>query len=658
MALIAAFVVPAADAVPRSAHDELQLSGVVNTGEDALALAKVSVYSSSDGNGSKVLGSTRTEVDGSFSLSYRAPRSAEGVVYLTTSGGELSTSGERVPSAFRLANVIGVPVDGQMITINDLTTVASAYAMAQFVEGAKLRSANPGLGLASQMIGHLVNIETGELGATITNDSNGSEATTLNKFNEMGNILVGCASDASTCDDLLAYALPISGRAPSDTFRALVNMARNPWQNNSEIYGLATSDAYLPGLDEAPAGWTLSLKFKGDPTAFAGPGNIAIDAEGQLWVGNNYVHESGFILPDCASDQLFKLDPVTGNTTTYEGGGVDGVGFGITIDPDGDIWTGNFGFKGTTCPKNPASDSVSQFSSDGTPISPDASFVPGTVDHMTGGGWTQGGISWAQGTVSNRNGDIWIANCGSNSYSEAGSVTVYRNGEPDDWFVVHDDGLDKAFDIAFDTRGTAWVTSMIGDKVFAFNPDGTNIKGSPWDLPAGSRPMGVASDSKGNVWVSISGRVEIPCPDVRSDVDPSEVPGVAMFNKRGERSPTGGFTGGGLTIPWGIAVDGADTVWVANFEKGGLTNFCGANRSACPKGHRTGDPISPDITGYTSELLDRNTGVAVDSSGNVWLTNNWKNIPIQTNPAGDGLVVYLGLAAPVLTPSIGPPRQP
>ena len=199
---------------------------------------------------------------------------------------------------------------------------------------------------------------------------------------------------------------------------------------------------------------------------------------------------------------------------------------------------------------------------------------------------------------------------------------------------------------------------MIGDKVFAFNPDGTNIKGSPWDLPSGSRPMGVASDSKGNVWVSISGRVEIPCPDVRSDVDPSENPGVAMFNKRGERSPTGGFTGGGLTVPWRIAVDGADTVWVANFEKGGLTNFCGATRSACPKGHKTGDPISPDDTGYTSELLDRNTGVAVDSSGNVWLTNNWKNIPIQTNPAGDGLVVYLGLAAPVLTPSIGPPRQP
>jgi hypothetical protein len=658
MALIAAVVVPAADAARGDQPTMLAISGVAASGEDVLAGATIMVYSSSDGQGSRALGSTETDAAGDFSISYRAPRGADAVVYLTTSGGTLSGSGAAVPDSFVLASVIGTPTDGQTVTVNDLTTVASAFAMAQFVQGTKLRGANPGIQIASQMIGHLVDIETGQLGETLTNDSNGASATTLNSFNDMGNLLVTCASDADVCDDLVDLARPNRGARAKDTYRALVNIAKNPWQNTTEIYGLVGSDVYQPGRESAPDGWTLSLKFKGDPTAFAGPGNIAIDEEGQLWVGNNYVHESGFILPDCASDQLFKLDPVTGGTITYEGGGVDGVGFGITIDPSGDIWTGNFGFKGTTCSKNPASDSVSQFSSDGTPISPDASLIPGTVDRLTGGGWTQGDISWAQGTVSNRSGDIWIANCGSNSYSDTGSVTVYRNGNPDDWFVIADEGMDKAFDIAFDTRGTAWVTSMIGDKVFAYKSDGTAIKGSPWDLPAGSRPMGVASDSKGNVWVSLSGRVEIPCPDVRSDVDPSEMPGVAMFNKRGERSPTGGFSGGGLTIPWGIAVDGADTVWVANFEKGGLTNFCGATRSACPKGHKTGDPISPDVTGYTSELLDRNTGVAVDSSGNVWLTNNWKDIPIQTNPAGDGLVVFIGLAAPVLTPSIGPPRQP
>jgi len=50
--------------------------------------------------------------------------------------------------------------------------------------------------------------------------------------------------------------------------------------------------------------------------------------------------------------------------------------------------------------------------------------------------------------------------------------------------------------------------------------------------------------------------------------------------------------------------------------------------------------------------------VQVDPSGNVWLTNNWIKVPVQTDPFGDGLVVYLGMAAPVKAPLIGTPQQP
>ncbi|MGH3183122.1 MAG: hypothetical protein ACRDOH_23820 [Streptosporangiaceae bacterium] len=40
------------------------------------------------------------------------------------------------------------------------------------------------------------------------------------------------------------------------------------------------------------------------------------------------------------------------------------------------------------------------------------------------------------------------------------------------------------------------------------------------------------------------------------------------------------FSGGGLTIPWGIAVDGNDNVWVANFGGQRVSEFCGA---VCPR---------------------------------------------------------------------------
>jgi sugar lactone lactonase YvrE len=172
-------------------------------------------------------------------------------------------------------------------------------------------------------------------------------------------------------------------------------------------------------------------------------------------------------------------------------------------------------------------------------------------------------------------------------------------------------------------------------------------------------PLGAASDSLGNVWVSNSGVIRIPC----SSIEPLELPEPEV-EARLEGSvvqvgPDGAvtrFEGAGMTIAWGIAVDGDDNVWVANFSGRRLSHLCGARASTCPTG-KTGDPISKD-DGYPFDGLQRNTGVQVDPSGNVWLTNNWIPIPVQTDPFGDGLVVYLGLAEPVKAPLIGTPRRP
>jgi hypothetical protein len=48
--------------------------------------------------------------------------------------------------------------------------------------------------------------------------------------------------------------------------------------------------------------------------------------------------------------------------------------------------------------------------------------------------------------------------------------------------------------------------------------------------------------------------------------------------------------------------------------------------------------------------------VQIDASGNVWVANNLKRI--APTVGGDGLVEFIGLAAPVKTPLIGPPQRP
>jgi hypothetical protein len=45
----------------------------------------------------------------------------------------------------------------------------------------------------------------------------------------------------------------------------------------------------------------------------------------------------------------------------------------------------------------------------------------------------------------------------------------------------------------------------------------------------------------------------------------------------------------------------------------------------------------------------RTTAVVIDRAGNIWTANNWKpdfDIDITSNPGGDGMVIFVGLAKP------------
>jgi hypothetical protein len=40
----------------------------------------------------------------------------------------------------------------------------------------------------------------------------------------------------------------------------------------------------------------------------------------------------------------------------------------------------------------------------------------------------------------------------------------------------------------------------------------------------------------------------------------------------------------------------------------------------------------------------------------VWLANSWKTVATLANQYGDGLVVFLGAAAPIAMPLVGTPK--
>ncbi len=120
-------------------------------------------------------------------------------------------------------------------------------------------------------------------------------------------------------------------------------------------------------------------------------------------------------------------------------------------------------------------------------------------------------------------------------------------------------------------------------------------------------PVGDAADSKGDIWVSNSDWLDVLCPKA-TNPGKAENPSITMY-QQGTLLPYGEapFTGGGLTIPWGIAVDGNDRVWVFNFgavpvgeattTSTGISHFCGIATANCPAGHAVGEPISPNDSG-------------------------------------------------------------
>lgn len=612
-----------------------QQKGRVTSGGEPIAGSTITLFraGSSPGSGAVALGTAHSNAGGHFSIAYTPP-GPDAVLYLVADGPR---------AGMRWASVLGERDLPGNATINERTTIATAYAMAQFIDGAQIGGNATGVRNASATLRNIVNPGSGQVGSVLDNPPNGSRTSTKRAFNSLANMLAACVHDPVACPSLFALATPPGGPPPQDTLQAAVNIAHFPWRHSEPLWGLSqTVSPYRPALESPPQSWVLAIKYAGNGHEFDGPGNMAFDADGNVWVTNNYTFRTNHALPTCGGKQLIKLKPNGEDFpgAPFAGGGIDGAGFGITLDPDGNVWVGNFGFYGSTCPDAllPPADSVSVFSSAGVAVSPS-------------GGFTRGGISSPQGTVSDRTGNIWIANtCGN-------SVTQYRQGNPDDHWI-RNLGASKPFDITIDAGGSAWITDNLNDCVVRLASNGAPI-GDPVCDGGIKAPLGIAVDSRANLWVANSAIVPVPCPEDPAqdygDLQPNR--DLASVTRIGpDASVVTTYRGGGLAIPWGIAVDGKDNVWIADFAGERLSHFCGANPANCPTGHETGQPIAPD--GYSFDGLVRNTGVAIDPSGNVWVANNWLKDPVQTNPGGDAMVVFIGLAPPVRTPLIGPPQQP
>jgi hypothetical protein len=499
-----------------------------------------------------------------------------------------------------------------LIQVNEVTTVAAAYALAGYatdatdMSGSNTALAATGMANAAATAANLANIGSGGVGGTV---SSVPEVYTL------ADILAACVNSSgpgsTSCSTLFSNATADGtpgGAQPTDTATAAINIAHHPGANVAPLYGLATSTApFQPILSSAPNDWTLVLVYQGNGKFW--PLSVAIDGSGNVWATNFYygttpeevlggtlteMSPGGVLLSnswppqyyygaglpglaidsegdawwtdgglyECSSSGTFLAPYPNG----YTGGGLISP-LSVAIDSTGNIWAANNCWDGTCGPGVPSS--LGEFSSSGTPISPS-------------GGFTDVNLSSPVSLAIDPAGNVYVGNgppywsfnlgnstgAGIGKFDSSGASTGYFAGE--------------AAYVAIDHAGNIWGAG--GDSLGEWNSSGTLLGSYSGGGLSGA--SAIAIDGAGNVWVT----------------NLNHAYSVSEFSSSG--TPISGASGFGVGLvymlgrdalynPVTIAIDGSGNIWVGNGEDALLSEIVGA---ATPV-------VTPLVTGVISNTL-------------------------------------------------------
>jgi hypothetical protein len=659
----------------------MRIEGQVQAGGGAVARSTVILWAASAGAPAR-LAQAQTDADGRYVISVGQVPSGAVSLYLIATGGvpAVNKAAGNNPAIALIAVLGGKPAARAMI--NEMTTVASVWTNAQFLDGTAIKGHALGLRIAAGNVPNFVDLATGGWDGAIQGPLNSVQTPTMANFATLADLLAGCATQVAgdACGKLFAAATPPTGVAPTDTLTAAEAIARYPWYQPDRLFALLDqfypvpkgknlrTVPFMPYLNVSPSAWVLPLRFDGGGYVAGGKGMF--DSQGNFWISDNFtVGWQGQDPPSFWQGHATKFAPngrpLSPMTTGFAGGGMQGGTFGTAVDANDNAWLTSYGSK-----------SITVFDKNGKPLSP--------PDGIT----LEGQLGLMQGIIVTPSGDVWAVGISKNQ------LVYFPKGDPTKGRLICE-GLEKEpcrsfrgpFHLGIDQQDRIWVTSAAGDSVARFPAaDPSKVE----TFKTGYSGSGLAIDSKGNVWVtnrlgnSPRGKaafekfVEIMRKTYNDEYlvrtmstqhgGAEEGGSVSLLRPDGAEYPGSPFTGGSLPGPWAVAVDGDDNVWVSQFAgaSGQIAHLCGVRTENCPPGMKTGDQISPS-SGYVGGGLQLQVDIDIDPAGNIWVGNNWQDIDscspgaqegLSTRCGGQGVVIFYGMAKPVRAPQIGTARAP
>ena len=273
------------------------ISGSVHGGQQPISGASIQLYAAGDaGDGSAatalLTNQVTTDNSGSFNLTglYHCPTSTS-EVYLVSIGGNPGLGLGQTNPQIALLAVLG-PCRNLTATtsvkINEVTTVAAAYALAPYMQSYASIGSNPS---DAQMM-----VDAFTMAAELANSGSGStpglgvpigQIVPSQKLNTLADVLSHCinssggkAGDSSSCGLLFSLVSASTNNAPTDTVGALLAIAQNPNSNVVPIFNLNRPMApFQPSLSAAPADWTLGITSPTPVPVFSpAPGTYAVSS--------------------------------------------------------------------------------------------------------------------------------------------------------------------------------------------------------------------------------------------------------------------------------------------------------------------------------------------------------------------------------------------
>jgi hypothetical protein len=627
---------PTASSVSATSADgagNADFSGKAFGGQQPITGSVVSVYEAgiSYNGGAVFKASTTTDSNGNFSFAANAYTCSKpnSPTYIVAIGGNPGGVPAGNPNIALLASLGACSVaQTENVTLNEVTTVATVFALAQFINttlgsgfvteigGGAAGSGTYNRGLVAAMnntVPALVSIAQGT--ANTSSTANGLTITLESaKLNTMANILAACINSAgqtslsettTNCGMLNSLTNATNDYyRPYNTIQAALMMALYPYHNVGGLFNLSSAAPPFVGLGTAPNDWTLAVSYN---TSSFGVGvngsassrtsmSLDIDTTQRIWFPSTMSGANG----------LGYFDPATLTFHGPYGSAYVSHPQYVAIDTNGTAWTADIN-----------SNSIVGIST--TTLTPTANYSLNVTKAILQNIFLAGNNS-VEVPFSGSTTDLQIAQVviGSKSFSQTADVIA---------------GLGANVTGGFSDRATENYYAASGSGTPCYLITSTNGDSGTYRYTTTSSPCysgGMTQNSYNNNTTAVM---------TTSD---NNVCYYSLFLTSKCVTPSAT-----LNAPQGIATDGADNLWIANSGNGSISTMGGANLSFANV-----SPIAYIHDANNGGTLSNPYALGIDGAGNVWTISPGCVTTGTTNctPTGMVLTELIGAAAPTYTP--------